>query len=68
MKKNMSIGEKYCETTIDNLMSSIKLELPGNDANKMYFITTHRDDTVLVPRTQESDDENGVNENTIQLP
>ena len=34
----------------------------------MYFITTNQDDTILVQRTQESDDENNVNGNTIQLP
>ena len=67
-KKDMLIGEKDFEMAIDNLMSRNKLELRGNDTNKMYFITTHQDDTILVPQTQESDDENGVNENTIQLP
>ena len=67
-KKDMLIGEKDFETAIDNLVSSNKLELRGNDANKTYFITVHRDDTILVLQTQESDDENSVNENTIELP
>ena len=67
-KKDMLIGEKDFETVIDNLMSCNKLELRGNDTNKMYFVTTHQDGTILVPQTQESDDENSVNENTIQLP
>ena len=34
----------------------------------MYFITIYRDETILVPQTQESDDENTVNKNTIELP
>ena len=63
----MLIGEKYFETAVDNLASSNKLELRGNDTTKMYFITIHRDDIILVPQTQESDDKNSVNENTIQL-
>ena len=33
----------------------------------MYFISTHRDDTILVAQTQKSCDENSVNENTNQL-
>ena len=66
-KKDMLIGEKDFETATDNLVSSNKLELRGNDTNKMYFITTHWDYTILVPQTQESDDQNSVNENTIQL-
>ena len=33
----------------------------------MYFITTHRYDTILIPHTQESNNKNSVNENTIQL-
>ena len=33
----------------------------------MYFISTHRDDTILVAQTQKSGDENSVNENTNQL-
>ena len=33
----------------------------------MYFITTHRDDTILVPQAKESDGENSANEKTIQL-
>ena len=60
-------GEKDFETAIDNLVSSNKLELRGNETNKMYLVTTHRDDAILVPQTQESDDENSVNEKTIQL-
>ena len=32
----------------------------------MYFISTHRDDTILVAQTQKSGDENSVNENTNQ--
>ena len=67
-KKDKLIGEKDFEKAIDNLVSSKKLELRGNDTNNVYFITTHRDDIILVPQTQESDDENSVNENTIQLP
>ena len=67
-KKGKLIGEKDFEKAIDNLVSSKKLELRGNDTNNMYFITTHRDDIILVSQTQESDDENSVNENTIQLP
>ena len=61
----MLIGEKDFEKAIDNLVSSNKIKLRENDTNKMYFTTTHRDDTILVPQTQESDDENSVNE--IQL-
>ena len=64
----MLIVEKDFETAIDNLVSSNKLELRGNDTNKKYFITIHRDATILVSQTQESVDENTVNENTIQLP
>ena len=67
-KKDVFIGEKDFEKAIDNLVSSNKIELRGNDTNKMYFITTHRDDTILVPQTQESDDENSVNENTTEIP
>ena len=59
-KKDMLIGEKDFETAINNLVSSNKLELRGNDTNKMYVITIYRDDTILVPQTQESDDENTV--------
>ena len=66
-KKDMLVEEKDFELALDNLVSRNKLELRGNDSNKMYFITTHRDDTILVPQTQESDNENSVNENTIQL-
>ena len=33
----------------------------------MYFISTHRDDIILVAQTQKSGDENSVNENTNQL-
>ena len=62
-KKDMLMGVKDFETAIDNLVSSNKLELCRNYSNKMYFITTHRDDTILVPQTQESDGENSVNEN-----
>ena len=64
----MLIGEKDFETAINNLVSSNKLELRGNDTNKMYFITIYRDDTILVLQTQESDDENAVNKNTTELP
>ena len=67
-KKDMLIGEKDFETATDNLVSSNKLELRGNDTNKMYFITIYRDDTILVLQTQESDDENAVNKNTTELP
>ena len=67
-KKDMLIGEKDFETAINNLVSSNKLELRGNDTNKMYFITIYRDDTILVLQTQESDDENAVNKNTTELP
>ena len=66
-KKDMLVEEKDFELALDNLVSRNKLELRGNDSNKMYFITTHRDDTILVPQTQESDNENSVNENTIKL-
>ena len=34
-RKNMLIGEKGFETPIDNLVESNKLELRGNDYNKM---------------------------------
>ena len=34
-RKNMLIGEKGFETAIDNLVESNKLELRGNDYNKM---------------------------------
>ena len=64
----MLIGEKDFEKAIDNLVSSNQIKLRGNDTNKMYFITTHRNDTILVPQTQESDDENSVNENTTEIP
>ena len=50
-KKDMLIREKDFETAIDNLVSCNKLELRGNGTNKLYFITTHRDDTILVPQT-----------------
>ena len=50
-KKDMLIREKDFETAIGNLVSSNKLELRGNGTNKLYFITTHRDDTILVPQT-----------------
>ena len=50
----MLIGEKDFETAFDNLVSCSKLELRGNDSNKMYFITTHRDYTIF-------------DENSIQL-
>ena len=63
-KKDILIVEKDFETAIDNRVSSHKLELRGNNSNKMYFITTHRDDTILVPQTQEPDGENCGNENT----
>ena len=63
----MLIGEKHFETAIDNLVSSNKSEPRGNNTNKIYYITTHRDDKILVPQTQESDDENSTNENKIQL-
>ena len=33
--KNMLIGEKGFETAIDNLVESNKLEIRGNDYNKM---------------------------------
>ena len=66
-KKDMLVEEKDFELALDNLVSRNKLELRGNESNKMYFITTHRDDTILVPQTQESDNENSVNENTIKL-
>ena len=67
-KKDVFIGEKDFEKAIDNLVKSNKIELRGNDTNKMYFITTHQDDTILVPQTQESDNENSVNENTTEIP
>ena len=38
---DMLLGHKYFETTIDNLVSSYKLELCGNNSTKMCFITTH---------------------------
>ena len=38
-----------------------------NDSNKMYLISAHQDDTILVPQTQKSDGENSANENTVQL-
>ena len=66
-KKDMLVEKKDFKMATDNLVSSNKLELRGNVSNKMYFITTHRNDTILVPKTQESDDENSANENTIQL-
>ena len=55
------------ETAIDNLVSSNKLEIRGNDSNKIYFITTYRDDIILFPQTQQSGCEKSVNENTIHL-
>ena len=66
-KKDMLIGGKDFESAIDNLVGSNKLELRGHGSNKMYFISTHQDDTILVPQTQESDCENSANEKTIQL-
>ena len=66
-KKDMLIGANDFETAIDNLVSSSKFELRGSDTNKMYFIITHQDDTILVPQTQESEDKNSGNENTIEL-
>ena len=50
-KKDMLIRGKDFETAVGNLVSSNKLELRGNGTNKLYFITTHRDDTILVPQT-----------------
>lgn len=38
-----------------------------NDCNKMYLISAHQDDTILVPQTQRSHGENSANENTVQL-
>ena len=38
-----------------------------NDSNKMYLISPHQDDTILVPQTQKSHGENSANENTVQL-
>ena len=38
-----------------------------NDSNKMYLISAHQDDTILVPQTQKWDRENSANENTVQL-
>ena len=38
-----------------------------NDSNKIYLISAHQDDTILVPQTQKSDGENSANENTVQL-
>ena len=61
---DMLLGHKYFETAIDNLVSSYKLELCGNNSTKMCFITTHWDHTILVPQTQVN---NSVNENTFQL-
>ena len=63
----MLIGEKDFEMAIDNLVGSNKLKIRGNESKKLYFITTHRDDKILVPRVQESDGENSDKENTIQL-
>ena len=47
----MLIGEKDFKTAINNLVCSNKWELRGNNSNKMCFITTHWDDTILVPDT-----------------
>ena len=38
---DMLLGDKHFETAIDNLVSSYKLELCGNNSTKMCFITTH---------------------------
>ena len=38
---DMLLGHKYFEIAIDNLVSSYKLELCGNNSTKMCFITTH---------------------------
>ena len=66
-RKDMLIGEKDFEMAVDNLVSSNKLGLRSKYSIKMYFLTTHRDDTILVPQTQESDGESSVTENIIQL-
>ena len=66
-RKDMLIGEKDFEMAVDNLVSSNKLGLRSKYSIKMYFITTHRDDTILVPQTQESDGESSVTKNMIQL-
>ena len=59
-KKEILFGEKDLETAIDNLVSSNKLEIRGNDSNKIYFITTYRDDIILFPQTQQSGCEKSV--------
>ena len=50
-KKDMLTGKKDFETAVDNLVSSNKLELPGNDSNTIYFITINQNDTILVLQT-----------------
>ena len=50
-KKDMLTGKKDFETAVDNLVSSNKLELRGNDSNTMYFITINQNDTILVLQT-----------------
>ena len=56
----MLIEQKDFETAVNSSMSTNKLELCGNDT----FITTNRDDTILVPQARESDGENKDNGNT----
>ena len=55
------------EAAIDDLVSSNKLEIRGNDSNKIYFIITHRDHIILFPQTHQSGCEKSVNEITIHL-
>ena len=46
--KDFAIGKRRLVTW----WASNKLEHRGNDPNKMYFIISHQDDTILVPQTQ----------------
>ena len=50
-KKDMLTGKKDFEMAVDNLVSSNKLELRGNDSNTIYFITINQNDTILVLQT-----------------
>lgn len=50
------------ETVNDSLVNSNKSELRGNDPDKTYFRTTHRDETIFVTQIQELDSKNSYNE------